>query len=215
MKENLVVIARYDEDLDWVNDLRHSILIYNKGDEFPFKFERKDVPNRGREPETYLRAIIENYHLLDQFDSVVFLQGNPYDHFVGNINEKINNFNDDNFSSICEGYGNVAISNNLYINGIHYDLLRVFLLEKYVQETGSHKCIYLLNFLGIELSSAHWNYSCGAQYIVPVRQILNKSLDWWKNSYRVYDYYIRFNSGDPALLFEFIWPMIWSHQEKI
>ena len=52
----LVVVARYDEDLEWVKELDHSILIYNKGKEFPFKFPKKDVPNKGRETETYLRG---------------------------------------------------------------------------------------------------------------------------------------------------------------
>lgn len=53
MSEKLVVIARYDEDLDWVKNLKECVLIYNKGNDFPYDFPRIDVPNKGREAETY------------------------------------------------------------------------------------------------------------------------------------------------------------------
>jgi hypothetical protein len=38
----------------------------------------KDIPNVGREAETYLRYIIENYNCLPEY--VAFLQGHPFDH---------------------------------------------------------------------------------------------------------------------------------------
>lgn len=211
----LVVIARYQENLNWVNGLEHSILIYNKGNDFPYNFPKIDVPNKGREPETYLRAIIENYHSLKDFSHIAFVQGNPFDHFNENINDKISSFNDtDKVDFICNSYGYMEYGQILHINNFSLEMIKTFLSGSYSNETGAMKCVFLLNFLGIHNPSVYRSFSCGAQYIVPVNFILNKSLEWWKNAYRIYDMYINFNSGDPALLFEIIWTVIWSFEEK-
>lgn len=75
-KNVLVVIAKYREDMAWVKELPCEYKIYDKD---------KDIPNVGREAETYLRYIIENYDNLP--DHVVFLQGHPFDHLMErNIN---------------------------------------------------------------------------------------------------------------------------------
>ena len=76
----LFVIARFKEDINWIKDINNDIVIFNKGDNFSFNYPRFDVPNVGRECETYLRAIIQYYEILDQYESVVFLQGHPFDH---------------------------------------------------------------------------------------------------------------------------------------
>ena len=57
-----IVIARYNEDLSWLNkiDKNIKITIYNKGNNninFPFI----QLPNIGRESHTYLYHIINNY----------------------------------------------------------------------------------------------------------------------------------------------------------
>ena len=51
-KNVLIVIAKFNEDITWVKQLRYNYKIYDKS---------KDIPNVGREAETYLRYIIENY----------------------------------------------------------------------------------------------------------------------------------------------------------
>ena len=65
----VIVVAKYKEDISWVNMLRYPYIVYDKS---------KDIPNVGREAETYLRYIIANYETLP--DYVVLLQGNPFDH---------------------------------------------------------------------------------------------------------------------------------------
>lgn len=80
-----LIIARYKEDVTWLNDVSDDIdvLIYNKGkkDTLP-KLLRKvtviDVPNLGRESETYCRHIIQNYHNLAEY--TIFSQGDPFCH---------------------------------------------------------------------------------------------------------------------------------------
>src|SRR5579864_9548182 len=75
------VIARYKEDIDWVGQLKIPYVIYNKGQDSGClrpKYNVVDRPNFGRESETFLHHIIENYEKLP--DYLVMLQGHPFDH---------------------------------------------------------------------------------------------------------------------------------------
>ena len=78
-----VVIARYNENLDWVNKEfpNEKITIYNKGkDDITLlpNWTITKLPNIGRETHTYLYHIINNYNNLA--DRTLFLQGHPFDH---------------------------------------------------------------------------------------------------------------------------------------
>lgn len=77
-----VVVAKFKEDTSWVQHLFCNVKIYDKN---------KDYLNIGREAETYLRHIIENYENLA--DVTFFLQGNPFDHFSGDLFRLINDYN--------------------------------------------------------------------------------------------------------------------------
>jgi hypothetical protein len=73
MVAKTVVIARYDEDIAWTNDLPNDVqfFIVQKGEH---------VPNIGRESYSYLWYIIEHYkHLQGLY---FFLQGCPFDHII-------------------------------------------------------------------------------------------------------------------------------------
>lgn len=70
------VIARYSEDLDWVDDLQCDSVVYNKGES---SVEGAiTLPNIGRESHTYFTHIVRNYSALPEF--TVFLQGAPFFH---------------------------------------------------------------------------------------------------------------------------------------
>lgn len=84
-----LVIARYNEDLSWVNQLLNEnfldeIIIYNKGDRktltrfFNNKVKIRNVRNLGREGGTYLAYILQNYKELPE--NMWFTQGNPFEH---------------------------------------------------------------------------------------------------------------------------------------
>ena len=75
-----LVISRYNEDLQWLNDEpfnKHSAIVYNKGinDDFNKSTVKQVIPlkNVGREGHTYLYHIIHNYDNLA--DITVFLPG--------------------------------------------------------------------------------------------------------------------------------------------
>ena len=76
-----IVVARYNEDLDWLNNYRKWIIVYNKGKRL--KDEEKyykvyNIKNVGRESHTYLYHIINNWDNLS--NNTLFIQGKSYDH---------------------------------------------------------------------------------------------------------------------------------------
>jgi hypothetical protein len=73
-----LVISRYQENLDWINELpqnlQSNITIYNKGDnEINLDAKIIKLPNYGRESHTYLYHVINNYNNLADF--TFFLPG--------------------------------------------------------------------------------------------------------------------------------------------
>jgi hypothetical protein len=86
LMQDEVVIARYSEDLDWVENVpdRFSVIIYNKGPAITSRaaLKRADavVPlrNVGRESDTFFRHIVNKAEFSDGY--TVFLQGDPFEH---------------------------------------------------------------------------------------------------------------------------------------
>jgi hypothetical protein len=93
-----LVVARYNEDISWLSKVPHklNIIVYNKDDRrskktnMYSKFEIKQpkiehpnariisLPNIGRESDTYLYHIINNYDKLAS--KTIFTQGDPFIH---------------------------------------------------------------------------------------------------------------------------------------
>lgn len=74
-----VVVAKYKEDITWVKDYFDDswhIFVYDKSIKYI---------NVGREAETFLRFITEIYNKLEKEDTIILLQGNPFDH-ITNLN---------------------------------------------------------------------------------------------------------------------------------
>ncbi|XP_038065590.1 uncharacterized protein LOC119735746 [Patiria miniata] len=76
-----IVVAQYQEDLDWVKPFANRTFVYHKGgDAWPtsqwYSWER--LPNIGRESHSYLHHIITNYDHLP--DVTVFYPGEIADH---------------------------------------------------------------------------------------------------------------------------------------
>jgi hypothetical protein len=75
-KEISVVVARYNENVEWVRAYSDIAFIYNKG--YTIVENAKPLDNIGREGHTYLHHITTEYDRLT--DRTVFLQGNPFEH---------------------------------------------------------------------------------------------------------------------------------------
>lgn len=81
MKTQLV-ISRFNENIDWLNkipNLFDDIFVYNKGEDNILSKQYKiiKVKNVGREAQTYLQFIIDNYDNLA--DYTLFSQAHPFD----------------------------------------------------------------------------------------------------------------------------------------
>ena len=185
----VAVICRFNEDLDWSNQLLIPRVIYNKGEllgnEYPWAI---NIENVGRESEAFLSFIIENYNDLPQ--RTVFLQGDPFYHFkalyefLSKPNKNHVCFMSD-FNPICDEFGRPH----------HFEQLPLK---------------QVLSDLNIENEKNMFHFSAGAQYLVPRKFILSKSLIWWKKALEIHNYY---KSG--PWIFERIWPLIWNYEEKI
>ena len=98
--KQLAIVARYNEDISWIEKIEADVVVYNKGDEFNFPYNRIDTENYGREAETFVRAIVDTYHLLDDYEHMIFLQGNPFQHCkdvidIVNLKNTVNHCGDD------------------------------------------------------------------------------------------------------------------------
>jgi hypothetical protein len=188
MKEEkcVVVISRYNEDVSWLNQLKIPYILYNKGEKLD-DFTYSEIPNQGRETETFLRFITEHYHNLPQ--RVVFVQGDPFYHYKRLLKflEKPNK-NDicflSDFNPICDAIGRPH----------HFEELP---LKEILKE--------------LKIDDLHdtFHFCAGAQYLIPRKYIWSKSLSWWINAYKVNEYY---KTGPWA--FERLWPLIWNYEEK-
>jgi hypothetical protein len=69
----LIVVSHYKENLDWLRSFdSDKVLVYNKNEE-KTEYTTINLPNLGRESNTYLKYIVDNYDNLP--DIVVFMQG--------------------------------------------------------------------------------------------------------------------------------------------
>jgi len=90
-KKFQIVVARYNENLDWLLPFKDISIIYNKGnnDITLNRFNSITLPNFGRESHTYLYHIITNYDSLA--DKTIFFQGKINDHRILSMEEYFNN----------------------------------------------------------------------------------------------------------------------------
>ncbi len=82
----LMVVARYNENVDWCQHLEIPFIIYNKGkNDLPNGFPVVNLPNIGREGHTYLHYLTTNYHNLPT--RIIFTQGDPFVHSPTFLND--------------------------------------------------------------------------------------------------------------------------------
>ena len=185
--DKTLVIARYSEDLSWIDNVNCQYLIYNKG--LPLDISSISTTNIGRESETYLRYIKDNYHNLPNI--IIFAQGNPFDHCADFIN-KVNSLEvlDADYVTLCDATYSINI-----------DITQPYLkeiTEKFIPEY-SNVC-------------KDWDFGAGAQYAVSKKLILKKPIDWWEQLYATHMYYSTLNSDSQYHIphtFERLWPIIW------
>jgi hypothetical protein len=96
-----IVVARYNKDLNWLEEIPWNYLVYNKGENNLPDWIKNVIklPNVGREAHTYLTYIVDNY---DNFpDFIIFVQDDPFDHSKQLV-EKIKKFNGEDFFALSD-----------------------------------------------------------------------------------------------------------------
>lgn len=185
-----IIIARFNEDITWAENLakdnpQMDFLITNKGEYLPdikWCFQTL-APNIGREGETFLRYIIEEYYQIEDF--TIFLQGNPFDH-----DPLILDFFKKPFPNEIVLLGEMFTSDK--DGAPHHPGLKVS--ETFTKIFGYEK---------------HFFPFCpGAQYCIPKEFILNKSFQWWKDLYNIY-----METPDAPWVFERLWLQIFNYQQ--
>lgn len=162
-----IIIARYNEDVSWINSLKkENVIIYNKGEEMDLP-DYKCIPriNIGRESETYLHYIITNYDSLP--DYILFMQGDPFFHMhhinVQNIQVCID-------TMVCtKPITTLPLFTNFTseLHNMNYEL---------------KKHVYYSMFFKNSIPNTFY-FAAGAQYIVPKKNILNKPIEFYKKIY--------------------------------
>ena len=151
-----VVISKYNEDVNWVKDIKYETLIYDKSDN-PIEGSIPR-PNIGREAETLLYYIIEHYNNLP--DITIFLQGDPRSNPISYTYEEV-------VETINKGYNTDKAETILTWQG-----------RSIINDYFLHSVPILINKL-FENISTIVNYSSGVQYVLPRCIILNRPLDFY------------------------------------
>jgi hypothetical protein len=167
MRKQLIV-AKYNENMDWVKGVDMDTLIYNKGNDFDLesvrgnkvKIEEIKLSNIGKESHTLLYHIVNNYDNLA--DYIAFFQGKPFDHLV-NFTEKYPNL------ELVDFLNNFPESEELFGFG-HYHIDIGYIDQRW----------HMLEALNIDKYKFGEMYCQGCQWILPKNVILNRSLDFWK-----------------------------------
>ena len=232
---NLIIIARYEEDITWAKDVEGDVIIYNKGNDWPWKdIPRVESENYGREGETFVRGIIEFYDNLENYDNLVFLQGNPFEHCADFI-KYLSADDKKNIIKLSDYVSSDHYPTDNYIFGKHLSIINLLLqindksFSSNIKDCNPNndtdssntdfflfeEVMGLCSILNIEYKDKTIEWANGAQYIVPVEKIKSKSKDWWINLHSIFFYLSRnkkIESWTYAL--ERMWPLIWDYQEQ-
>jgi hypothetical protein len=155
-----IIVAKYNENIDWIKYLKpDNVIIYDKSNS-PIE---GSIPRRnvGREAETFMYYILENYDNLA--DYTIFLQGNPFDH--------MKNINPDTFQTRIEELVNHNPATLPLFTETH--------LESPNEYIGLEIKKYYKFIFGEDVGSK-LGFSAGAQYIVPKRSILYHSKSFYE-----------------------------------
>lgn len=197
-----VVVTRFNENIDWTCNLPYSMCIYNKG--IPhLKQSFIQLPNFGREADAMLYHITQRYNCLSE--TTAFLQGNPFDHCWNVLQLLEKHQHTTEVTWLGSNWGPVTKR----FDGGPGNGSQFMVLET---------CDKLFKDCNFDTNTP-FKFSAGAQYIVPKRFILNKSLAWWQHTYSVFKSSFCLVSGhghknSAPWIFERIWPLIWNYSDN-
>ena len=161
-----IIIARYNESLDWTRKLiKENLIIYNKGSPLdPIEFPPSIMETRqnlGRESESFFHYIINHYDNLP--DYVIFLQGNPFDHMDGITPE---NFKE-NIDILLQSKPDDVMP---FMHGAIY--------EEHYRFPSIKSKEYAQLFFNVDFPQGTI-FSAGCQYLIPKQNILARPIQFF------------------------------------
>lgn len=190
-----LVISRYEEQLAWLNNVIHhfdEIVIYNKGKSnlniSSEKVKEIKLANVGRESNTYLHHIVDNYSLLSKYAYIIFSQGDPNKH--------------------CADFVSSVINRENYTTKPYY-----FVREPNEKMTFNYEPIANVHPIGLPVLNFYYHIFCSDQVeripqsrnsimIVPTKNIRFRSINFYKNL-------LNFVKSDVNPLEGFIFERLW------
>ena len=189
-----IIVARYNENIEWLNSEMSNCIVYNKGNKLKIKNEIS-LENVVRESETYLHYIITNYNNLP--DVVVFTQARISDHKDrDDVNYLINIKNQALKYSKSR---NFTIHNDIG-NNIHFDKEWNLRKEGYFLKDNykNNKPITFLNWFKTNININYPNpiyFYCNAIFAVRKENILNKPIEYYKRLILEVNHHINSTEG--------------------
>jgi hypothetical protein len=188
-----VVIAHYNEDLEWVNNLKYSYTIITK-----WGIPRETAPNKGGEASCYLQYIIENYNNLS--NTTIFLHGHRSSwHIHENIDEKVNRL------EFNREYLN--INDNVISEYINYGCDNT---KKYIPIVINK----IKNCLNDDLIIEELYFKQAGMFYVKKENILRHSKETYMKLYDFLMTYDEIDSGVTGRGFEFTWHYIFTGNHR-
>jgi len=199
------VIARYNENLDWVEGLVSRFpgsrcTVYNKGGELSFSNVSTTVQlvNVGRESHTYLSHVISTYRS-DSSDSsdevIVFLQGHPFDHcHSGELFDLVH-------SGVLEIMGGSMFEN------IGTQVIRIDDgIPTFHMSIKEELCQTSLDLFGTSLPKS-FEFSAGAMFVTCRESVLKRPIGFYEKAFLMVDSEVNPVRG---FCFERLWSLIFS-----
>lgn len=187
-----IVVARFNEDLNWLNGVKQKLTIYNKG-KSNLSLDFIPLANIGREATTILYHIITKYKTLN--DNIIFLQGNPFEHYK-NTKEFLTNLPDSVNSLYKFSNGCYAIADRLLTE------TQASICANHVYPEDFHNKFF-------KKPKKTFVYASGAQYLVSRKNIHSKPITFYKSILEAFAW-----KGHEPWSIERIWPTIFQSENK-
>jgi hypothetical protein len=174
-----IVVARYNENIEWLSSEMHNCIIYNKGDKLNIENEIL-LENVGRESETFLHYVITNYNNLP--DVIVFTQARIEDHTGANNVGYLLNLKDQalqysrsyNFLRHYDNGSNIHFDKNWNLRSDGY-----FLKDNYKNNTPIIFDEWYKNNINIDYPNPI-NVYVHAIFAVKKEHIINRPIEYYK-----------------------------------
>ncbi len=179
----VIVIAHYNEDLNWIHNLEYPYIVISKGG-----LQKEQIPNKGNEASSFLEYIINNYDNLSEY--TLFVHGHRTSwHHKTNTDERVNK--------------------KLLFNKPYYNINELKMDKQLVNNEEYIKMLEKNCNINYDRKNKH-TYRAGAQFYVHKDLILRNSKQVYQDFHN-YLMNSKIGSFSTGRFFEYTWHIIFTH----